>query len=472
MNFFTDKKTKTGSAFARSDLSSLENIEINDEWRNIIDTIENTHENIFITGKAGTGKSTLLRYFTKHTQKRPTLLAYTGAASVNIGGQTIHSFFGFKPGITVDRIYRFDEENMLYKNLKMIIIDEISMVRADLLDCMDKFLRLNGPTSKLPFGGVQMVFIGDLYQLSPIVRESERELFKTVYRSPFFFDSKVFHKAQVRNFLLRKVYRQSDTSFIETLDAIRLARADDGHLEEINKRCSEINDQEHGLHVHLVTTNPMARNINGRKLNQLKSPTHSFKGTFEGEFNRNNLPTDEELHFKEGALVMLLNNDSNKRWVNGDIAIIDEIKEENGFKQIFVKLDHRSVQDEVYQYTWEEIRYFYNPEKKSIDSESIGTYIQYPLKLAWAVTIHKGQGKTFDKAIVDFGRRTFAHGQAYVALSRCRGIEGLVMKTPLEYRHIIVDQRVNEFMESLTNQNSLFEPHPLRNLIKDEETDN
>lgn len=425
-------------------------IEISEEWKQLLDIFEDTNESVFLTGRAGTGKSTLIQYFRNHSKKNIAVLAYTGVAAVNIQGQTIHSFFGFRPGITEERVHvHFDHENLLYKKLDTIIIDEISMVRADLFDCLEKFLRLNGPKPKQPFGGVQMILVGDLYQLEPVTPDEEKELFKTYYPSPFFFDSKAFQKIPFHKFMLKKVYRQTDENFIQILDAVRLAKLTPQELESLNDSCfQEVTYDKHGGHIFLVTTNRTAERINLHRLDKLKSKLFTFKGILSGKFREKNLPTELELRLKEGACVMLLNNDTESRWVNGDIATIHKIKPEDGTARIFVELEDKTV-TEVLPFIWEEIRYFYNKELKRIDSEVIGTFTQYPLRLAWAVTIHKGQGKTFDKVVVDFGRGTFAHGQAYVALSRSRSLEGLVLRVPLEERHIFINRRVAEFMQTI-----------------------
>lgn len=427
------------------------NIELTDEWREILNLLENTQENIFITGRAGTGKSTLLQYFREHTKKNVAVLAFTGMAAVNVHGETIHSFFKWKPGVTKKQIrYREDEDNALYQKLDTIVIDEVSMLRADLLDCIEKFLRLHGPRPKARFGGVQMVFIGDLYQLPPIVPGSEAALFKVApYLSPFFFSSLSYNEVPFHHFLLKKVYRQTDTGFVSILDAIRLGKTQPAHIETINARCEKVSSERHATHVYLTPTNEAANIVNSERLNALPSHLYVLEGTIDGDFGRNNLPTQEKLPVKGGAQVMLLNNDPEKRWVNGDIAIVTKIVEEDGAVQrIEVELRNGTIVS-LERHTWEKVEYYWNNEEGELDSRTVGEFVQFPFRLAWAVTIHKGQGKTFDKVIVDFGRGTFAHGQAYVALSRCTSLGGLVLRAPLEERHLIVDQRVREFMERI-----------------------
>jgi len=416
------------------------------ESKRVLDLFENTRNNIFLTGRAGTGKSTLLKFFRATTKKNIAVLAYTGIAAVNIQGQTIHSFFKFGPNITEDRVHKLHgEEAELYRKLDAIVIDEVSMVRADFFDCIEKFLRLNGPFPGKAFGGVQMLLIGDLYQLPPIVKESEKEIFKKHYRSQFFFDAKNYNNSQFEKIELTHIYRQSDQAFIEILDAMRLCKTTDAHITKINKRFFKEIDSKvsNDFRISLVTTNAMANDINIAKLAQLPGNSKIYHGIVNGEIKEKNLPTEQELTLKERAQIMLLNNDPRKRWINGDLAKI-------------VRLDESSVRvlfedntfDDVGFYKWETVQFVYDEQEKKIESEIIGSFTQIPMRLAWAVTIHKGQGKTFDGATIDFGNGTFASGQAYVALSRCRSLEGLILRSPLEHRHIFIDPRINEFMQN------------------------
>lgn len=434
-------------------MESPTKLEINDDFRKALELMNVTNNNVFLTGKAGTGKSTLLQHFRETTQKRIVILAPTGVAAVNVGGQTIHSFFKFGIGITPSTVRNLHEEDSIYKNIDSIVVDEISMVRADLLDCIDKFMRLNGKDKNKPFGGVQMIFVGDLYQLPPVVTWEEEEFFNTHYKSPFFFDSKVFPKTNFYMIELKKIYRQSEEGFIDILNAVRLGKIEDFQLEAVNKRHStELNDS-HKNHIFLVSTNDMATNINNRKLATVKNELFTFEALITGKFNRN-FPTNEELSLKKGAQVLLLNNDREGRWVNGDLAIVKEIDDFNNC--ITVTLQENGKEHVVTPHQWEMIKYSYNSHSEQIDSEVIGTFTQFPLRLAWALTIHKGQGKTYRQVIVDFGQGTFAHGQAYVALSRCRSLEGLVLRTPLQRSHVLVDERVVAFMEKCVTQKEMF----------------
>ena len=425
-----------------------QNIEINDQFEKTLNLLENTQKNILITGRAGTGKSTLLDYFVNHTKKDVVVLAPIGVAAVNVKGQTIHSFFGFKPGITVDKVKRvYGLNSELYKVIDTIIIDEISMVRADLLDCVDKFLRLNGKNKSKSFGGIQMVFIGDLYQLPPVVKGEEREVFKTHYQSPYFFDAHAFKDFEVEFVELEKIYRQTDEKFINLLNAIRNKSVTANDLNKINKRLyPDFEPNPDDFYINLTTTNKLSYELNSKELKKLNSKLFTFNGKIKGNFDKSYLPTDEVLNVKVGSQVMLLNNDQAHRWVNGTVGKITAIKEDDDKKAVVeVKLEDGKTVD-VKRHKWDLSQVVYNSEAKRLESEVIGSFIQHPLRLAWAVTIHKGQGKTFEKIIVDIGSGTFTHGQVYVALSRCTSLQGIVLKKPIEKKHIWMDWKVVRFL--------------------------
>jgi len=422
-------------------------IELNEQFRTALDIMENTNKSIFITGKAGTGKSTLLNYFRLTTLKKVAVIAPTGVAALNVKGQTIHSFFKFKPNITLDiiRMSRAAADGeSIYQKLDAIIIDEISMVRADLLDCIDKFLRLNGPATDRPFGGIQMIFIGDLYQLPPVISGSEKKGFKSFYRTPYFYSAKVFDLFEMEFLELEKIYRQHDQNFISILNAIRNRSVTPNDLESLNQRCDPAFVPAPGdFYIYLTTTNKLAASLNINQLKRLKSSPHLFIGEIEGDFGNEYLPTAIELNVKVGAQVMMLNNDSDGRWVNGTIGEITGIEQDaSGERVILAKLPDGTV--EITPYTWEIYRF--NVEGGSLHSEVIGTFTQYPLMLAWAVTIHKSQGKTFDKVVIDIGKGTFAHGQMYVALSRCTTLEGIVLKQNIHKKHVWTDFNVVDFL--------------------------
>lgn len=421
-------------------------IELNEEFKKAFYLMENTKENVFITGKAGTGKSTLLSYFKKNTRKDTVILAPTGIAALNVGGQTIHSFFGFGPDITEDKIKPAKGFKLkLLKNLNTVVVDEISMVRADLLDYMDIYLRetLN---RKEPFGNLQMIFIGDLYQLPPVVTKEEKEIFNDKYSSPYFFDSFVFKNMKLQFVELEKVYRQKDEKFISILNRIRNNTVTEEDLSELNLRVGKKPKNENYL-IYITPLNKTVKEINEEKLNSLKTKIHTFQAEVSGDFNYD-APADETLALAEGAQVMFLNNDPGKRWVNGTLGIVIgfDINEE-GEKTVAVELENGEIV-EVEPYKWELFKYKYDEENKKIETETVGEFTQIPLKLAWAVTIHKSQGKTFDKVLIDLQTGTFAHGQAYVALSRCTSLEGIFLKTPVKKQHIIMDRRIINFLTS------------------------
>lgn len=424
-------------------------VEINDQFRQALDGIA-SGRNLFITGKAGTGKSTLLQYFRGRTERRTVVLAPTGVAALNVQGETIHSFFGFKPDVTTEKIKKRGlKASRLYKEIDLIVIDEISMVRADLLDHVDRFLRLNARFPDRPFGGVQMVLIGDLYQLPPVVTPKEKEIFTTLYESPYFFDSRVFREHPMEMIELEKIYRQKDPLFIDLLNAIRNNTVDEPRLALLNSRLGARLParEEADYTVHLTPTNAAAASINAEHLGRLKSPIRSYRAEVSGRFDGHAFPAEETLTLAEGAQVMLLNNDTLGRWVNGSMARVEEIApdEESGMDVFHVSLPDGRV-EEVRPYGWDIFHFSFNADSKRIETETLGTFTQYPVKLAWAVTIHKSQGKTFDRVIIDMGRGAFAHGQTYVALSRCRSLEGLSLARPVQKNHVWMDWKIVRFM--------------------------
>jgi ATP-dependent DNA helicase PIF1 len=422
-------------------------IEINEQFEQALDIMENTDKCLFITGRAGTGKSTLLSYFRLITRKKAVVLAPTGVAALNVKGQTIHSFFRFKPGITLKMVRKLRSPETgisIYRKLDTIIIDEISMVRADLLDCVDKFLRLNGPDPDKPFGGIQMVFIGDLYQLPPVVTGKEREGFAALYKTPYFYSARVFEVLPMEFLELEKIYRQHDPDFINLLNSIRNRSIDEDGLVRLNSQYQPEFEPSPGDYcVYLTTTNEMAARVNNIQLNQLNSPLYTLKGVIEGDFGDEYLPTAVDLQVKTGAQIMLLNNDADGRWVNGSIGEIRELREdEEGNPIIVAALPEGRV--EITPFTWEIYRF--TVDGGALQSEVIGTFSQFPLMLAWAITIHKSQGKTFDRVVIDIGRGTFAHGQMYVALSRCTTFKGMILKRRILKKHIRTDFKVVDFL--------------------------
>ncbi len=430
-------------------------LDFNEEFVAAFDALENTKQHLFVTGKAGTGKSTLLQYFHHKTTKNMAVLAPTGVAALNVKGQTIHSFFQFKPDITpeaVGDIIVRKRKRKLYAALDAVVIDEISMVRADLFDCVDRFLRLYGPDCHHPFGGVQMIFFGDLFQLPPVVSKAETEIFQSFYATPYFFSAKVFEEISLKMLELKKIYRQKDENFIHLLNALRHNQLQAHHFHAFNSRHlsdgHRVDTQE--FCITLTTTNVTAQAANQKHLQNLPDREHVYQGAIAGEFDRRNLPTAEVLSLKKGAQVMFLNNDTDKRWVNGTLGVIEGIiPKEQEEDIVFVKLEDGKTVD-VKKYTWEIYQYYFDEVSLSLASKVIGYFTQYPLKLAWAVTIHKSQGQTFDRVVIDVGQGTFAHGQMYAALSRCRSLAGITLKRPLNRSHVLMDQRIVEFMTACT----------------------
>jgi len=427
-------------------------IDFNPEFQRALALLEDTERNVLITGRAGTGKSTLLTYFREHTKKKVVILAPTGVAAVNVAGQTIHSFFHFKPSVTPASIKKKKsagkEKLTVYKKLTTIVIDEVSMVRADLLDCVDKFLRFNGPEEKLPFGGIQMIFIGDLYQLPPVVTTAEREIFKTHYASPYFFSAKVFDQLNMEFLELEKVYRQKDDEFVRLLNTIRNRSVTDDDLAKFNSRCDPQFEAPAGsFYLSLTSTNDLAAVINEKRLAELKGKNWKAKGEIVGDFGKEYLPTAVDLKLKKGAQIMLLNNDSLGQWINGTIGKIKKFEKDDDDNDVIVaELDNGDTA-RISPYTWKIYRFFLKNEE--LRSEEVGSFTQYPVRLAFAVTIHKSQGKTFENVVIDVGRGTFTHGQMYVALSRCTTLSGIVLKQPLKKNHIIMDWQVVKFLTGI-----------------------
>jgi len=427
-------------------------LDLNPQFKQAISLMEETSQNLFITGKAGTGKSTLLDYFCNNTRKKPVVLAPTGVAALNVKGQTIHRFFNFYIDVTPEKIRSKDtkpREPELYKKLKTIIIDEASMLRADLLDCIDVFLRMYGPDATQAFGGVQMVFVGDLYQLPPVVGKEERDIFRTHYASPYFFSAKALESAALEVVELETVYRQKDEQFVSLLNKIRNNSVEEADIEELNQRNlpdAETSEEE-AFTISLTTTNAKADEVNEHHLNALDGKIHSSNAEVYGDFGKEYYPTATNLQYKVGAQIMLLNNDQKKRWVNGSIGVIEAVKRnEDDEEYLRVRLHDSDELVSIMPFMWEV--YKFSVEGGAIVSEPAGSFTQYPLRLAWAVTIHKSQGKTFDHVVIDIGRGTFASGQTYVALSRCTSFEGIQLKVPIKKQHIRTDPRIYNFLTS------------------------
>ncbi len=423
-------------------------ITLSKEYEYALNILERTKQNIFITGRAGTGKSTLLKLFRDTTKKRVVVLAPTGVAALNVKGQTIHSFFGF-PGKPIGPAdIRRRKSRKLYEKLEMLIIDEISMVRADMIDNMDYFLRINR-NKNIPFGGVQVVFFGDLFQLPPVVATKEEyQLFSTHFESPYFFSGKVFDDInfEMEFVELMTTYRQESRHFIRLLDAVRTNQIDYEDLEDLNERHFE-NFEAEDYYITLSARNKVADEINKRQLARLQTKEFEYRARVTGDFNPRLFPTELDLALKLGAQVMFVKNDPQRRFVNGTIGKVIDLNEDE-VRVSIQKDDGTSKILLLEKMEWEILKYKNNEaDATKIESNVVGTFTQYPVKLAWAITIHKSQGKTFDRIIIDLGKGAFEHGQTYVALSRCRTLEGVVLKQKLTPKDIMVDDRIVEFYE-------------------------
>ena len=432
-----------------------------------------TNQNIFLTGKAGTGKTTFLRNLKKQSPKRMIVVAPTGVAAINAGGVTIHSFFqmSFGPQIPVSPdqqrpvavpadgnvaagIKRFSREKInIMRSLDLLVIDEISMVRADILDGIDEVLRRYKNRYK-PFGGVQLLMIGDLQQLAPVVKEDDWAILKPYYDTCFFFSSHALKRSKFTGIELNHIFRQSDQKFIDLLNKVRENHMDAATLQELNQRhIPGFNPEEKEGYITLTTHNYQSQQINDSKLDTLKTKSHRFKAEVKGEFPEYSYPTDPELELKVGAQVMFVKNDTEKRFYNGKIGKITNINDET----IEVQCPGDYLPIDVEKTEWQNAKYTLNETTQEIDEDVIGTFTQFPLKLAWAITIHKSQGLTFEKAIID-ARASFAHGQVYVALSRCKTLEGLVLSSPIADFSVKNDTTVIQFSDDVErNQPGLAE---------------
>ncbi len=420
-------------------------MELSDDYQYVLNKLEKTRDSLFITGKAGTGKSTLLRLFRSTTKKKVVVLAPTGVAALNVKGQTIHSFFGFPPKPLSRSEIKKRRFRKLYEKLDLLIIDEISMVRADMLDNIDYFLKINR-NNPLPFGDVQMVFFGDLFQLPPVVASNEEKmLINFSYDSPYFFSAHVFKNLSLEMIELRKVYRQEERHFIRLLDAVRLNQADYDDIADLNERyVPDFNPEEH--YITLSTRNNIVNRINKIELDNIPLEEYTYMAKVTGNFEARLFPTEALLKLKLEAQVMFIKNDPGKQYVNGTIGKVVHLDRDK--IQVEIKDNGKTKIIHVEKEEWEIVKYkVADDDSNKIETQVMGTFEQYPLKTAWAITIHKSQGKTFDRVIIDMGRGAFEHGQTYVALSRCRTLDGIVLKQKLKPRDILVDERVVEFYE-------------------------
>jgi ATP-dependent exoDNAse (exonuclease V) alpha subunit len=416
---------------------------LSEEFESIVEQLENTKDHFYITGKAGSGKSTLLAYFRSITQKNTAVLAPTGVAAIRVKGQTIHSFFGFPPKVIQTRHIKKVRQVELLQNLETLIIDEISMVRADVFDAIDYSLRVHRKKLTQPFGGVQVIVFGDLFQLPPVVNMDESSLLERIYpNGQFFFHSNIFQDAQFKTLELQSIYRQTDDHFIYLLNAVRDGSITNSQIDNLNDSLVENFEMDEGK-IILTTTNARASGINQNYLKQLNSEEFSYRAQATGQFYKELFPTDEVLKLKKGAQVIMIKNDPEKRWVNGSIGTIHDIAE----KKIKVKINHKIY--EVKKEKWDRIQYSYDDDQQEVLENVTGSFKQYPMRLAWAITIHKSQGQTFEKVIIDMSQGSFAPGQLYVALSRCISLEGIELLRPLKKSDVIVNKQLIGFQDRL-----------------------
>ena len=428
----------------QDEMPYLEDLKLNDEQARIFEAIESSGRNFFITGKAGTGKSYLLQYLKQNSQKKLVVTAPTGTAAINVDGQTINSVFWLPPKFLSRE--SFNSYNMslesadLLRNIDMLIIDEVSMVRTDMMEAMDWVLRAVRKNLD-PFGGVQLVMFGDPYQLPPVVDDKElHRYFRDIFGGHYFFNSPSYQKTEVSTIELSTVIRQKDSLFINILDEIRHGNISNESLEILNSRFLVPIPEKDVL--TLTANNRTARRINSEKLDALPGKSRCYKAEISGKIDRGSFPADDILILKKGAQVIFIKNDKVKRWVNGTLGVIETLDQD----AIYVSI--RGIVFPVVQEKWESIKYRYNKEEQKVEEVVIASFVQFPVRLAWAITIHKAQGQTYDSVVIDLNGGAFTNGQTYTGLSRCKSLDGLFLKQPIDRRDIIIDPTVVSFMNS------------------------
>ena len=440
----------------------LDNPEFQDAWS----VLRKTSRSVFLTGKAGTGKSTFLKYIRANIKKKLIVLAPTGIAAVNVGGQTMHSFFKipFKPLLPDDpdianisrlrKMLRYTKEKVkLIRELELIIIDEISMVRADVIDFVDRVLRVYSGNMREPFGGKQLLLVGDIFQLEPVVTHDMRDILRRYYKNFFFFNARAFEQINLVAVELRKIYRQNDNEFISLLDRVRVNRATSADIARLNQRCNpDYQDVNDDFAITLATRRDTVDSINDAHMQALKTQQHTYEGIIEKDFPESSLPTAKNLVLKVGAQVIFIRNEKEGRWYNGTIGKVTRLEDD----QVYVALEN-GEEMEVLPELWENMQYTYNEKEKKVEEKVLGTFKQIPIKPAWALTVHKSQGLTFNHVVLDFVGGAFTGGQTYVALSRCTSLEGITLLKPLSDRDIIVSMAVVDFSRQFNNRQMLSE---------------
>ena len=434
-----------------SRVNELEHSSLNKEKRIIYDKMEHTDENMFITGKAGCGKSYLLNYFVNHTAKKTVVVAPTGIAALNVGGQTIHSFFQLKlePYHDLEDIKRegiSGRQRMLMRELDVLIVDEVSMVSSNMMDAMDLKMRMANLNNQ-PFGGKQVILFGDLYQLPPVISDKEAErCIEDKYGSKLFFNAPAFRHTTLHRYILNTVFRQDDEEFVRILNNIRIGNITNSDLDTLNTRCGALSRlARHEKYVTITPRKDRAAAINQENLNKIPKPEYTYYASIEGHFGEKTYPTDKELKLKVGAQIMMLVNDvpdtnGHRRWVNGSLGVISELTSSS------VKVMINKVEYSIDRYAWNKKTYEYDPTTKRLTKKVVASFKQYPLCLAYALTIHKAQGQTYQSVAIDMGNGAFDTGQTYVALSRCVSLDNLYLLTPISSRDIKVDQEVLNYM--------------------------